>query len=147
MAWCSVALALFEMFCKIKNDMLYFPRFHTVFHSYCNKKLICISFIWFDSIKYYQHSGNQPESKKISTEKKLQFINYHLSSEAFTLFYSMILFDSPGVTIIFYNKETGKKQVQSSSDTVNVHTKKIAAERNIDIPELYSMLRGIYPIS
>lgn len=49
--------------------------------------------------------------------------------------------------IIFYNKETSKKQVQSSSDTVDVHTKEIAAERNIDIPELYSMLGGIYPIS
>lgn len=49
--------------------------------------------------------------------------------------------------IIFYNKEADKKQVQSSSDAVNVHIKRIAAERKISIPELYIMLGEIGSIS
>jgi len=61
------------------------------FHSYCHKKLNCINFIWFDSIECYQHSRNQLESKKISAEKKLQFINYRFSSKAFPLFSLIVL--------------------------------------------------------
>jgi len=38
---------------------------------------------------------------------------------------------------VFCIKETGNKQVQSSSDTVDVHTKETASERNTDAPELY----------
>lgn len=49
--------------------------------------------------------------------------------------------------IIFYNREAGKKQFQSSSDAMDVHIKKPAAERKIGIPGLYSMLGEICPIS
>lgn len=131
------------MFCEIKNYILYFPRFHTVFHSYCNKKQIRINFIWSDSMKYYQHSGNQPKSKKISTEKKITI--YQLLFQFWSI--SSLRSESPGVMIMFCNKEKGKKQVQSYSDTVDVHTKGTAAERNKKIQELYSMLRGTSSVS
>lgn len=48
--------------------------------------------------------------------------------------------------IIFYNKETGDKQVQPSSDIMDTHTKEITVERKIEIPELYCILEEIYQI-
>lgn len=63
---------LHMMFCEIKNFMLYFLWFHKVFHSYCNKKLICIKVVWCDSMKYYQHSGNQPEKQDHVNREKIK---------------------------------------------------------------------------